>query len=261
MSWYTKPTPKPRNTVRAFEPPCSPTTSTLAQRGPLGVRQDAVLPDDEHPPQRDHHQDAQQAAQHGHEHHPRPFHLVAQQDQRGHRGADAEGDRLARRAGRLHHVILQDRRPTHAEGARQAPEDRDRQHSHRDRRRDRHPHLEEQVQRRRAEDDPQQRADDYRGERQLGRVLARRDIGPECGGFLRLGRPVRSSPGIVAVDMGPGAPASSWLKGKAMRCDGRDRMGRRSPAAPGAWHLARRRAAAGRIDPSSSASARCRPAG
>ena len=76
-----------------------------------------MLLDDESAPQRDHHQDAEQAPQHGHQHHARPFQLVTQEHQGRHRRPDAEGDRLARRAGRLDDVVLQDRRPPDAEGA------------------------------------------------------------------------------------------------------------------------------------------------
>jgi hypothetical protein len=58
----------------------------------LGVGQYTVLLDDERLAQGNHHEDAEQAAQHGHEHHPGPFQLVAQEHQRGHGRADAESD-------------------------------------------------------------------------------------------------------------------------------------------------------------------------
>ena len=74
-----------------------------------------MLLDDERPPQRDHHQDAEQAAQHRHDHDAADVHLEAEQHQGRHGDADAEGDRLAGRAGRLHDVVFEDGRPADAE--------------------------------------------------------------------------------------------------------------------------------------------------
>ena len=63
---------------------------------PFGIREHVVLLDDERPPQRDHHQNAQQAAQHADGHDPHHIHVEAQQQQRGNRHAHAEGDRFSR---------------------------------------------------------------------------------------------------------------------------------------------------------------------
>ncbi len=87
----------------------------LGAGGPLGVLEEAVLLDDERPAQRDHHQDPQQAAEHRDQHHPRDLEVEAEDHDRRHGDADAEGDRLAGRPGRLHDVVLEDRRPPEPE--------------------------------------------------------------------------------------------------------------------------------------------------
>ena len=69
-----------------------------------------MLLDDERPPQRDHHQDAEQAAEHRDDHDAGQVHVEAEEHQGRHRHADAEGDRLAGRAGRLDDVVFEDRR-------------------------------------------------------------------------------------------------------------------------------------------------------
>ena len=78
-----------------------------------------MLLDDERPPERDHHQDAEQAAQAAHEHHAGDpdaqqmkeglIEVVPEDHQGGHRDADPEGDRLAGRAGGLDDVVLKNR--------------------------------------------------------------------------------------------------------------------------------------------------------
>ena len=111
--------PKPVNTVLALAPPCLADDQHVGAGGAFGILQRAVLLDDERPPQRDHHQDAQQPAQHRDDHHPGDLHVEAQEHHGGHGHADAEGDRLAGRAGRLHDVVFQDRRPADAEHPRE----------------------------------------------------------------------------------------------------------------------------------------------
>ena len=82
----------------------------LGARRALGILEHAVLLDDERAPQRDHHQDAEQAAEHRDEHDARDLEIEAEDHDRRHRHADAEGDRLAGRARRLDDVVLEDRR-------------------------------------------------------------------------------------------------------------------------------------------------------
>ena len=78
-----------------------------------------MLLDDERPAQRDHHQDAEQAAEDRDDHHPADVHLEAEDHEGGHGHADAERDRLAGRAGRLHNVVFQDRGRADAEQPRE----------------------------------------------------------------------------------------------------------------------------------------------
>ena len=85
--------------------------------GAFGVNQLAVLFDDERPAKRDHHQNAQQPAQHRNDQHPRDFHIESENHHGGHGHADAEGDRLAGRAGGLDDVVLQNARLANAEDA------------------------------------------------------------------------------------------------------------------------------------------------
>ena len=92
-------------------PPVSPTISTSAQRGALGVNKLAVLLDDERPAERNHHQNAEQAAQHRDDQDPRDFQLESEDHHGGHGHAHAESDRLAGRAGGLDDVVLQDASP------------------------------------------------------------------------------------------------------------------------------------------------------
>ena len=79
----------------------------LGAGGAFRILQHAVLLHDQRPAQRDHHQDAQQRPQHGHQHHPRQFQIEAQDQDGRHGHPDAKGDGFARRAGRLHDVVLQ----------------------------------------------------------------------------------------------------------------------------------------------------------
>ena len=131
--------------------------------------------------QGDHHQDAEQAAQHCNKHDPGPLQLVPQEHERGHGRANAEGNRLSRRAGRLDDVVLEDRGRPGSERPGKAPEDRDRQDRDGNRRRHRHADLEEQVERRGTKDDPQHRAQKNRREGQFRELGTRRNVGFEGG--------------------------------------------------------------------------------
>ena len=103
----------------------APAFSTSAQAVPSGYLSMPCCCDDERAAQRDHHQDAEQAAEHRDEHDARDLEVEAEDQDRRHRDADAERDRLAGRAGRLHDVVLEDRRVAHAE-LREEAEQRDR---------------------------------------------------------------------------------------------------------------------------------------
>ena len=85
--------------------------------GAFGVDQLAVLLDDERAAKWDHHQDTEQPAKHRDDQDPRDFQLESEDHHRRHGDADAEGDRLAGRAGRLHDVVLQNARLANAEHA------------------------------------------------------------------------------------------------------------------------------------------------
>ena len=78
---------------------------------------------------------------------------------RRHGHAEAEGDRFAGRAGGLDDVVLENGRIAQPELREQA-EDRDRKDRDRNRGADRDADLEDEIKRRGAEDDPEQRADD-----------------------------------------------------------------------------------------------------
>ena len=88
----------------------------------FGVGEPAVLLDDQLSPQRNHEEDAQQAAQQRQQKDARVFQVEAEKDQRRQGEDDAGGDRLAGVAGGLDNIIFQDR--SAAEGA----QDADRKH-------------------------------------------------------------------------------------------------------------------------------------
>ena len=165
---------------------------------PFGVGEGGVLLDDERPPQRDHHQDAEHAADHR-QREDRPVGevrladadaggRVAAEEQKPRQGEHHAGrDRLARRPDRLDDVVLQDRRRA------EPLEDRDRQHRDRDRRRDGEAGLERQVDRGGAEDHPEQHPQHDGARRQLGEVRLGRDVGGGQG--ARAGLRVRGRAG------------------------------------------------------------------
>ena len=124
-----------------------------------------MLLDDQGTPQRNHHQDAQQAADDRDHCHLAHGQVVAHQQNGGERKHDPRRDGLTGRAGGLHDVVLQDR------GFAQGPEERDRQYRNRNRGGDGEPDLEGQVDARRREHHTQDRAENHRADRQLGRGL------------------------------------------------------------------------------------------
>ena len=102
--------PAPRPTPRPATRRDAPALSTSAQAVPSGYLRMPCCCDDERAAQRDHHQDAEQAAEHRDQHHARDLEVEAEDHDRRHGHADAEGDRFAGRAGGLHDVVLEDRR-------------------------------------------------------------------------------------------------------------------------------------------------------
>ena len=59
--------------------------------------------------QRNHHQDAEQPAQNGDQHHPRKLKVETENHDRRHRYANAKSDRFAGRARGLHDVVFKNR--------------------------------------------------------------------------------------------------------------------------------------------------------
>ena len=133
---------------------------------PLGILQHSVLLHDQGAAQRDHHQYAQQAAQDRHQHHAADLQVEAQDHDRRHGDADAKGDGLAGRAGRLDDVVLQDARVAETQTSREAEQGQG-DHRDRDRRAHRQADLEHQIEGRGAEDDSQQHPHDQGNRRQL----------------------------------------------------------------------------------------------
>ncbi len=66
-----------------------------------------MLFDDQRAAQRNHHQNAEQAAQHRHQQHAANFQIEAQDHDGGHGDADAERDRFAGRTRSLDDVVFQ----------------------------------------------------------------------------------------------------------------------------------------------------------
>ena len=127
-------------------------------RRALGIFQLAVLRHDQRAAKRDHHQDSEESAQDRDQNHASQFEVEAEDQYRRHRHPDAKGDRFAGGAGRLHDVVLEDRRVAKAQSGQRAKE-RDRDHCHWYRCADREPDLQDQIKRGRAKDDSEQRAD------------------------------------------------------------------------------------------------------
>jgi hypothetical protein len=80
----------------------------LGAGGALGILELAMLGDDQRAPQRDHHQDAQQAAEQPHKHYPGNLKVESQNHDGWHRNPQTERDRLPCGTGSLDDVVLQD---------------------------------------------------------------------------------------------------------------------------------------------------------
>jgi hypothetical protein len=132
------------------------------------VFQFAVLVDDHRAAHRDHHQDAEQAAQHADQHHARDLEVEAEDHNRRHGHAQAEGERLAGRTGGLRDAVLEDGRFAPARLLEHA-EQGDGDHRHRDRGADRQADLQHQVERGGAEDHAQHDAHDQGAQVSSGR--------------------------------------------------------------------------------------------
>ncbi len=141
----------------------------------FGIAQLAVLLDDQVAPQRHHHQDAEQAPGDRDQRREPDLQRIPEEDQRRHREHHRRSDRFACRAGGLHDVVLEYGALTVL-----APDGPGRQHRDRHRCRGREPDAQRKVRRRRAEDDPEDRAEQERAERELRRVLLGRDVRPEA---------------------------------------------------------------------------------
>ena len=152
----------------------------LGAGGAFGILELAVLRDDERAPQRDHHENAQQAAEQPHEHDAADLEVEPENHDGRHGDAEAEGDGLARGAGGLDDVVLEDGGVASA-GLRPEPEERQRDHRDRDGGADREADLEDEVERRGAEHHAQQGAEDEGARRALAHGRAGRDVRLEPG--------------------------------------------------------------------------------
>ena len=143
--------------------------------GAFGVRELAVLLDDEPIAQRDHHQHADEAPEQSDQENACELELKAHQQQARQRERDAGGDGLASRPRGLHHVVLEDARWREVERALKPADQGDGQHGHRDRSRHREPHLEAKIDGACREDHAEQRPEQHAADGQLARALTRGD--------------------------------------------------------------------------------------
>src|SRR5688572_20432126 len=125
-----------------------------------------MLRDDERPAQRNHHENSKQSTKYGDEHYARDLEIESKYQDCRHRDSDAERDRLTRGARRLYDIVLKDRRFASAE-PREKLEQRDGDDGDRDRRAYRQSDLENEVKRRRSEDQAEQGPHDQRQRCQL----------------------------------------------------------------------------------------------
>ena len=151
----------------------------LGRRRAFRVGQPAVLLHDQVAAQRDHHQDAQDAAAEREQQRARPVHLEAEQHERGQGERHARRDRLPRGAGGLHDGVLEDRGAPARQDPRERAEDRDGEDGDGDGGGDGEADAQRQVDGRGAEDEPEDRAQDERARRQLGKPGLVRNVGLE----------------------------------------------------------------------------------
>jgi hypothetical protein len=138
-----------------------------------------VLVVDQRPPQRDHHQNTQQAAEHRDHRHPPDLKVEPEDKYRRHRHADTERDRFTRRPRRLNDIVFENGRVARPE-LRQDAEQRYRNDRNRYRRRNGQADLQHKIKRRRAEDYAEKRADDERHGREFAQACnTRRNIRPK----------------------------------------------------------------------------------
>ena len=145
---------------------------------PLRVSQRAVLDHVQLAPQGNHEEDAQDASCEREEEHARNLRdveLEAEEDQRGEGEDDTRGDRLPRRARRLHNVVFKNR------GLTQPLENADGKHRNRNGRAHRQARNQRQVNGYGAENDPQKCAERDSAECELGDFDIRRDVRAERG--------------------------------------------------------------------------------
>ena len=200
-----------------------------------------MLGDDQGAAQRDHHEDAEQTAQHRDEHDARDLEVEPENHDRRHRHADPEGDGFPCASRRLNDVVLEDRRVLHPQ-LRGEPEERDRDDGDRNRGADRESHLEDEVQGRRTEDDPEDRPEDDSTGCELSKPRLGRDVGMESGGPRVVNR-LESRPAHGRVIY----PCPC---GKSKRAPRRSRPDKRSIATPGKRSVSTRvsgRGAGGRV--------------
>ena len=152
------PSPRPKKTRLAKEPPCSPAIRTSAQAVPSGIGQGAVLLHDELAPQRDHEEHAEPSADEGEDEDARVLEIEAEEDQRRQGEDDAGRDRLAGIAGGLDDVVLEDG------GAAKRAQDADGEHRDRDRGRHRQARAQSDVDGDGAEENPEERTQQKRAE-------------------------------------------------------------------------------------------------
>ena len=103
-----------------------------------------MLINDQCAPQRDHHQNAEQAASNRNEHDACDFQIETEDKYCRHGHPQTERDGFAGRAGSLHNIIFEDRRVAQTELGKE-PEKRDRKDSDRNGRAYRQPYFEHEI--------------------------------------------------------------------------------------------------------------------
>ena len=119
--------------------------------------------------QRNHHQNAEQAAEDRHQHDAREFEIESENHDRRHGHAKAERDRFARGTGSLHNVVFQNVRVAQTHCGEKSKE-RDRNHRDRNRSAYRQSDFENEIKRRSAENHSQQSSDDQGKRREFPKV-------------------------------------------------------------------------------------------
>ncbi len=147
---------------------------------PFRVGKPPMLFHNQLPPQRDHKQHAQPAAQQRQEEDARILQVEAQKNQRGQCKDNPGGNGLSGIAGSLHNIVFKDGR------AAQRTQHRNRQHRNRNGSRDGKPRAQTYIHRDRAEQQAEERTQQQCPCGKLGPLLRRCDIGMKLGRRLRL---------------------------------------------------------------------------